>query len=275
MRMHKLIVTALALAGVLSCSKQNPGSDQTLLFSFTVSLETDIKAIADGASATQLLVGVLDADGTPLDGFRKVVTRTSGEAFTFDLQLVEQMEYTVLLFAQSENRFISSADYLGDNGSAALLFAVPLPETMGLNQEQDDAFTGVSTFTGASSSVVLTLTRAWGQVNIASSLDISSLTTVSLTIPGLPSHFDVRTGESASGATSQSLTITGAPLTGETFHEGVTDYNYIGYAYVPIGKTLLYTSPTLTLTRSGPPSEITLGSIPLRANYRTNILGGL
>lgn len=275
MRKHRLLLAALVLAGILSCSKLSSVDEVTVPVHFTVSLEAATKAISDGTSANQLIVGVLDAEGNPLDDYRKVVTRSPGQAFSFELKLVGQMEYTVLLFAQSAERFISSTAYSGDSGTAAQLFSVPLPSAMTLNTELDDAFTGSSTFTASSTSIGIVLTHAWGQVNIASAGDIEDISAVTLTIPGLPSHYDVRTSETSSGSVMQTLTVTGNPLSGKIFNDGSTDYHYIGYAYVPIGKTLFYTSPTLVLTRSGTPSEITLGSIPLQANYRTNILGDL
>lgn len=276
MRIRNLLLSALAfLTAMASCSKQPVMDEPTQTVRFTVSLEPGTKAIADGSQANQLIVGVLDAEGAPLDGYRKVVTRTPGQAFSFELPLVKQMQYTVLLFAQSTDRFLSSSAYAGASGTAAQLFSIPLPTSMALNDELDDAFTGVSTFTTSLSAISMVLSHAWGQVNIASARDITDITAVSLSIPGLPSHYDVRTSEAAAGAVTQTLTITGEALAGQSFSNGSSDYYYIGNAYVPVGKTVLHTSPTLTLTRSGVPAETIVGDLPLCANYRTNLLGEL
>ena len=111
------------------------------------------------------------------------------------------------------------------------------------------------------------------QVNIASSQTITDVTAVSLTVEGVPSSFDVLTG-SASGSRTLTFAAT-SPLSDQTFTEGGTDFNYIAYGYVPLGKDVRRCEATLTLTRGGTPEEKVVGSLPLQGNYRTNLLGEL
>ena len=226
---------------------------------FTVTLETDVtKAVADASAATELLVGVLDGDEHEL--LCKKVTRTAGEAFVFTLPLVKEVDYTLVLFAQAPGR------YVADFTSVEQLRSIGLPSTIGWNAEEWDAFVGVEAVSGTAVNQSVLLSHAWAQVNVASTQTVTGVTAVSMTLTDMPTSYDAFTGI-ATG--SQTVTAEGNCL-GGTF---MTGYNYIGYVYAPVGKDQVLTGVTLSLTRGGGTTPVSVGNMPLRANYRTNILG--
>lgn len=239
---------------------------------FDVALsDADTKAIADGQSATQLLVGVWDADGTPLDGYKQVVTRFPGQHFSFELQLLESMEYKILLFAQSADYYISAGDYMASGTSSSILRAVPLRSSHAMDTDAPDAFAAVKAVTSSELSQSITLGRICAQVNIASSADIAGISGASLSVTGMPTHYNVFTGMAAGSASVEIPSA--APLANQTFTEAGQNYHYIGYAFIPVGSGEIRTSANLTLTRSGSSSVKALTDVPLCGNYRTNILG--
>ena len=253
-----LLLTVLALA----CSR-HPLPER--MVQFTVSLETDLtKAVADASLATQLLVGVFDQENHPL--FCSQATRTAGNPFTFTLPLLPEMNYRILFFAQAPG------EYVGSFTSAGQLRSIGVPTTMTLNGEAYDAFVGIEEISGAATSHSVLLSHAWAQVNVASSLDIGDVTGAQFSLSGVPATLDLLSGTTSG---SQGVTISGSAL-GGTFVSGGTSYNYIGYAYIPVGTGQTLVDAAVTLTRTGgEPSSLQVDNVPLMANYRTNIIGEL
>lgn len=260
------------MAGILlftaSCVKDiTATSGAEVHFTISVKADTDTKAAYGDASAvTQLLVGVLDSAGNPIEEFRRTVSRSSAsEDFSFSLKLVEGLSYRLVLFAQSPGR------YVDNYSSTTQLQGIVLPGSIDMNSETADAFWTSLTVDAGSSSQSITLRRAWAQVNIGTSASgAASVTELSLLIPGLPTRFNACTGE-ASG--SQEVSVTGSHVISDLI--GYPSYTLLAYAYIPVGQTPLMVDPTLTISRGSSPVTTNLTNIPLRANYRTNILGNL
>lgn len=249
-----------------SCAKDTPAtSGAEVHFTISVKADTDTKAAYGDASAvTQLLVGVLDSAGNPIEEFRRTVSRSSAsEDFSFSLELVEGLSYRLVLFAQSPDRFVNNYSV------TTQLQSIPLPNTIDINSETGDAFWACQDIEADAHSQSITLRRAWAQVNIGTSAsDASAVTAVALSIPGLPTHFNACTGE-ASG--SQVVSMTASNVISDLI--GYPSYSLLAYAYIPVGQTPLMVDPTLTISRGSSSVTTNLTNIPLRANYRTNILG--
>lgn len=248
-----------------SCSKSLPEKTVTVHFTvdraFTAFMgEPAVRSIADGSAATEMYVGVFTPDGTPVEGLSKRVPKDATSGFDFDLALVEGLSYRVALFAQSAGRFVNPASW-----SAAGLKNIALTG-FALNSESDDAFTAVVDVDASSGgSVAVNLSRPWAQVNVATTQSIGGLSTVGISVSGVPNVFNAFTGE-ASG--SAGLSLSGTPLGGEF----TTGYNYLGYAYVPVAGA--GAGATVTISKDGTTAK-TVENVPLRRNYRTNLLGDI
>lgn len=261
--MKRLAYIFAAALMMFSCQKHD--ADNLVTVNFTVKqqgFQTEIgtKGIADGSAATQLLVGVFDTDGNAIEGYKTVVTGTSGN-FEFSLQLVESLTYKVVLFAQSPDKFVNTASWTAEG-----LKTISLAGKLAANSEACDAFSAVTTVTPATSHTVeVNLTRIFAQVNVATTASLSGITTATLAISGVPSVFNAYTAE-ATG--SQNLSLSATPLN-TAF---ATGYTYILYAYVPV--TGAHASVTATVTLDGSDPK-TVQNVPLQRNYRTNILGNI
>lgn len=227
------------------------------------------KAAGDGLSATQLLVGVLDAEGNPLEGYKQVVVRPVGENFSFDLKLLENMEYQVLFFAQSENYYIPVTEYMESSTSTAVLRTVPLRSSPAMNSDAADAFAGVKSITSYEPSQSITLTRIGAQVNVASFAAVAAGTPVTLSVSKVPMQYDVVTGE-ASG--EQTVTLSGMSSGGPSFVSGGAAYYPLAYGYVPVGKGGATVDVTVKVNDD---IKAEVASVPLKPNYKTNIMGDI
>lgn len=247
-----------------SCTKEQP----TVTVHFTVQQEgfdvlMPTKAAGDGTAATQMMVGVFDAQGNAIEGLKTVVTHNAATGFDFDLQLVGTLSYKIVLWAQSPDRYVNSASW-----TAAGLGAISLTGYSALSAEADDAFTAYTTVPAGSNAVTVDLVRPFAQVSVATTADLTGITQAQLQFTGVPAVYNACTG-TASG--SQTISVAGAPILGAY----ATDYIYIGYAYVPAREETA--TATINLGTSANPAIRTksVQNLPLKANYRTNILGNI
>ena len=265
--MKRLAYILMTLALLAGCTKAETGrgEENTSTVHFSVgTLQTfvgeGVKSIGDGSTATELLVGVFDADGKAIEGYGKAVSRSAGEAFDFELALVNNITYKVVLFAQRPDRYVKTASWTAEGlKNISLNFGA-------LNADADDAFAAVKeiTVTG-SGNVTVSLSRIFAQVNVASSTDPGAVS-VSLKLTGIPTAYNAYEGSFAGSA---DITWSAdAPLGVASPFDG---YDYIGYAYVPACASG-FTNATITIGDAGDKVK-TVNSVPLRANYRTNILG--
>ena len=257
-----IFAAALLGFGAASCSKVPAEGHVTVHFTVGTGDCDFTKAVADGSSVTQMLVGVYAEDGTSIDGLGKVVTRDASAGFNFDLQLVETLTYKVVLFAQSADRYLNSGSW-----TSADLKAIDLTG-FGFDSEADDAFTASLVVNPSeSSSIAVSLARPWAQVNVATSASLDGITKARFEFPGVPAALNALTGE-VSG--SQDIVLEGAPA-GGTY---AGDYILVGYAYVPARAVAATITATVKLgDDSGWPRTKTVENLPLQSNRRTNILG--
>ena len=267
--MRRLAYILMTLALLAGCTKAETGrgEENTSTVHFSVgTLQTfvgeGVKSIGDGSTATELLVGVFDADGNAIEGYSKAVSRSAGEAFDFELALVNNITYKVVLFAQRPDRYVNTASWTAEGlKNISLSFGV-------LNADADDAFAAVKeiTVTG-SGNVTVSLSRIFAQVNVASSTDPGAAASVRLKLTGIPTAYNAYEGSFAGSA---DITWSADARLGVSSPFAGYDY-YIGYAYVPV-RASGFTDATITIGDAGDKVK-TVSNVPLRANYRTNILG--
>lgn len=273
--MKRLLIRFLMLVplagAVCSCGKDNPvsGPDDLAVIRFQVNSDLALRSLSDeAAEAVQLIVGVFDEAGNPFESLKTVVDG-DGSAFFFELSLTPSETYNVVFFAQAPDAFVDSESFTAES-----LKAIPLGGHTLLNKESDDVFVAVRTIVPEDFSYPVynvTLTRAWAQLNIAGTGTVSDIDAVSVSLSGLPETYNAFTGE-ASG--SRDVVFTGG-IAGGTIEVDEQTYNHIAFIYIPVGNDPLSVNPVLTLSRGASDDVYAIESVPLKANYRTNILGAL
>ena len=299
--MRKLLYTLAglgALALFASCNKEADSAVRedgaTVKANFTVQLPEGVetKAISDGTLATELLFMAYDQNGNHL-GLDQTVP-VSGYTATVSANLVKGVKYQFVFWAQKADQYTSKLS----EDKKTLTVA---PAEM-MNSDAWDAFYAYENLDGEAVSGAfskpITLRRPFAQINVGApvTLDESNNRTggdfFAAEKSGLMIDETLVTGYTIKAYTSMNL-LTGAvygmeataiPMTKvahptEFLTVDEVKYDYAAMAYVlaePEAETYdlelnLYTTQNGTdvnLTRSVP-------NVPIRRNYRTNILGNV
>ena len=300
--MKKLLFSVVALATLLlagSCQKENFGSANGNTVAYTVQLPGNIatKAIGDNVSSvTKLVYAVYRTDAQTANDYLAAETRLYQKTATLEngqttlyLELVNNQNFRVLFWAQDPNAGIYDASNLKN---------VTIDYTnLDANQESYAAFAG-SDFIKSGDNLsgrTVYLHRAVAQLNIAttpesmvlgeaganetSSLVTNvTLTTSQVTVNGLASTYNVAdasvgeilTADFEFDATDPSV------LSEQTLDVKGVNYNYISMNYVGFAPALgtdvevdyVIETNVGTITN-------TISSVPVKPNYRTNIIGNL
>ena len=295
--MRKILYTFMGLSALVllaSCNKTAESSatagDQVKA-SFTVSLpsvDLDTKTISDGAQAAELLFMAYDQAGQHLD-LDQTVTVT-GYTATVTANLVKGVKYQFVFWAQKPGQYTSML-------ATDKLSLTINPADM-MNLDDWDAFywhEPVAEVTGAFSKDIV-LKRPFAQLNVGapvtldesdnrtggdfyaaskSAILIDANLTTSYTIT-VPNKLNLLDG-TVDGSASVAMTAVAHP--GEFLTVDDVKYDYAAMAYVlatdaSATQDLVVTLNTkqngtgIQLTRSVP-------NVPLRRNYRTNIIGNV
>lgn len=288
--MKKILLFASALAGLFlagSCQKESLEPVQqgnTVTYTVTVPDALATKGIGDNVANVNTLhyevyrtavaetVTFTDADRLL---YHKTATVTNGTA-KIELELVNDQNFTVLFWAQ-----------VGETNEAydvTDLTNVTLKSPIKANQVDYAAFSGVDFIEGtdALTDKTIELTRPVAQINLGT-------TEASLTA------FDTRVGLDGSSMTVSGLSntfnvakqIPGAALTSTTVYDekavpaeplkvNTTNYVYVGMNYVgfaPEVGTPVIVSYDINTTEGH--IQNTIENVPVKPNYRTNIIGNL
>ncbi|MBR0335469.1 MAG: hypothetical protein IIX34_01260, partial [Alistipes sp.] len=277
------ILMAVAVLFTASCAKEDISSSiggGEVEMTFTVDLpELGTRAYADGAKATTLRYYVYDGDNY-LSGIsseslpEKKVTLTNGKAVV-TLPLLKGMTYNIIFWA--------------DNGSdiysidpATKVLTVDYTGVMS-NDDSRDAFYKYLTnvdptdATKIKEQAKVTLTRPFGQLNAATS-DFEAVKNngVTLTTSTLKAIKANNTLDLTTGLASNQVNITfaEAAIPTETLKAG---YKYLSMNYLLPGT--VDAEYTFKGKRSDNSEVVFTGTtytnVPVKANYRTNILGAL
>ena len=288
--MKKILLFASALAGLFlagSCQRESLEPVQqgnTVTYTVTVPDALATKGIGDNVANVNTLhyevyrtavaetVTFTDADRLL---YHKTATVTNGTA-RIELELVNDQNFTVLFWAQ-----------VGETNEAydvTDLTNVTLKSPIKANQVDYAAFSGVDFIEGtdALTDKTIELTRPVAQINLGT-------TEASLTA------FDTRVGLDGSSMTVSGLSntfnvakqIPGAALTSTTVYDekavpadplkvNTTNYVYVGMNYVgfaPEVGTPVTVSYDINTTEGH--IQNTIENVPVKPNYRTNIIGNL
>ena len=295
--MKKLMLFASALAGLFlaaSCQQENlepaaKGNAVTFTVEAPAALQT--KAIADGMNVNELIYEVWITDGqtNDLTGAQKLY-QSSTEMFkedgknkaTVTLDLVNDQNYTVLFWAQVAGTGAYDTDEL-----TAVTYAKAI-DAYAANDESLAAFYAVSYVddsTAANQTVYLT--RPFAQVNLctlnskaaaqqAGDYNIAIVNS-KMTLKNVPTEFNVATGD-VDGYAEFEFIYAPVPSDPATIKVSEKEYYYAGMNYVFAGDNLELTYDIQTSLNGSTNYAVVnnvIASVPVKKNYRTNIVGNL
>ncbi len=278
-------MAAVIFFGAVSCAKEDISSSLAggeVEVTFTANLpELGTRAYGDGANATLLRYYVYDgANGAELEQLSGIATTTNG-TFSFTLPLIKGMTYDFVLWADKNVGDVDNPQgfYAFDGKIATINYNGEA------NNNARDAFYGfVDGFDPVRDTPKFYLHRPFAQLNAATSdkaLVAKSgveLTTSTIAVKAYD-KFDVTTGDIAADANLIDVAFTAAPMPCnlnpvETLKSGF-DYLSMNYLLVPKGGMNVDVAFTFNGTKGIVFEETEYTNVPLKQNYRTNILGAL
>ena len=294
--MKKLLYSVVALATLVfaaSCQQENletVSGDNFVSYTVSVPGAVATKAIGekdeDIAAVNELIYAVYLTKAQSADDFGQTETKlfqktaeiTDGEA-RISFELVNNQNFRVLFWAQ-----------VRDNGVYATgdLKNVTLTQSLSANAENYAAFAGSDYIKYGDNLAgrTITLYRPVSQLNIATdaaSLDIEGQTQVAVAttgvkVNGLSTSYNVANGEA--GEISQAdfvYTATKPELSETTLTTNGGDYVYLSMNYLGFSdKTggVVEVTYEINTDNVGTISN-TISNVPVKPNYRTNIVGNL
>ena len=288
--MKKILLFASAIAGLFlagSCQRESLEPVQqgnTVTYTVTVPDALATKGIGDNVANVNTLhyevyrtavaetVTFTDADRLL---YHKTATVTNGTA-KIELELVNDQNFTVLFWAQ-----------VGETNEAydvTDLTNVTLKSPIKANQVDYAAFSGVDFIKGtdALTDKTIELTRPVAQINLGTTE--ASLTAFdtrvgldgsSMTVSGLSNTFNVAKQIPGAAFTSTTVydekTVPSDPLKVNTTNYVYVGMNYVGFA--PEVGTPVIVSYDINTTEGH--IQNTIENVPVKPNYRTNIIGNL
>ena len=293
----KLFLLMLGGATVIlaSCSSDNDdvtaagtGGTDTSVVTFAVSTSqgTQSRSYSDGTTATLLKYAVYnsdDEDGAILIALSDAVgtLRFDGSSLTatVPITLANGNAYSVIFWAQSQ-----SCPYTVDFDDKTVSYAEGASLTC--NSESYDAFYGVWTTekVNGNSTESVTLYRPFAQLNFGTDdLDkyqdatSSDVKYTKVTVSGVYSSMSLWDGSVDSGdMTTLTFDFSLIP-DGETFPTS-SDYDYLAMNYLLTGDEKATVDVELFYSNTDEDEanhSLTISSVPIQRNYRTNIYGSL
>lgn len=281
--MNKNLFKSIAIAAMAvlagACAKEQVGSadGETVEMTFNVDVpETTIttKGLSDSKDVDEVICQVfLSSDHTLLES--KTVDFVDGKA-NVSFSLVKGQKYDFAFWAQ-----VRSTGYYDTSN----LTAVKIDYTNALaNDAKRVAFFEVKTGKKAiAKSDKVTLRRAFAQVNFGGILDttrpdaIKNVLESKIIMTNLASTIDLFNTNTIAGYTGnvEKVTFDKNPvISGEKLNVNGVDYQYFATVYVPAPSVKILTDAVASLwLDSGFSVDVKAPNVPIKRNYRTNILG--
>lgn len=284
--LSKLIYfTAVLLIAAVSCQKE---SVETKTEKVTISLNAPVqstKAIGEGDHA-KIVYFAAFVDGMPVPSLCQETQLNNGRA-VLNLPLVKNVTYKFVFWAQTP--VASGAKPYYDLSTFNTDSKVKVDYAVNANDDQRDAFCATEEiYVDGSKSVDVYLRRPFAQINFASSdyemlkyLGLHDGLLSEMTVKGLPDTITLLDGTVASSGASTGLDAffaAAAVPSGEDEYITVrgTQYGYIGMNYVLASEDGDNVSVQGRFTNGNATWETDiLPNVPVRSNYKTNIVGEL
>lgn len=295
--MKKLIYCVAALATVFfagSCQRENfePVGNGAVTFTVTAPGDLDTRAIADGTNVNEVhwavyknVEGVVNSLYTSTEKpLAQGIVPMENKAATLELDLLQDQDYTILFWAQ-----VAGKDYytVGDLREVTINAT-----TVAANDESRAAFFKRHDFnTSTQQNYDVTLVRPFAQINLGTTL--ASLSPVQegqtqgytinvqksqMVVKGIASSFSLVTGEGKNEAVDFTFTSTATPAKADPVEKlfvNDVEYHYVGmnYLVIPIEDKTVTVSYEITTDKGNITN--TINNVPVKENYRTNIIGNL
>ena len=269
--MKKILLFASALAGLFlagSCQKETlePAAQGSVTYEITLPDGPQTKGEA-GYELYDLHYEVYRINGTAIDKLYHNRVDLPKEGLNLPLDLLNDQTYTVIFWAQEKGSpWIDASD----------LQNIKLEESLS-NNDHRDAFCAVDanfSHDGTQSRKV-TLTRPFAQVNIATTVnnvgyDITPKQSL-VTFRNIPTGYNLLKGET-NATTEVTFGLNGIP--GNTITVNGTTYTNVAMNYVLVADSNIDAVYYEIETANGTVKN-TIPSVPVKKNYRTNIIGNL
>lgn len=273
----------------LSCQDkiydQNPAETMAdIRFSMSVEGETATRAISDGTGANQLMYAIFDEEGTLVIGKDvkdNVTGLTSANGYSFYVSLAKGKTYKATFWAQNSS---CKAYTVSDDMKVTVDYA-------GLNNDEarDAFFVTSEPFTvDASTTVSVVLKRPFAQVNVGAfpwDLEYAEESGMNVvlsgaTVKGVANTIDLFDG-SVEGEVEVNYSLAAIPqedLTVDVDDNGEKEvYEYLSMSYILAGPESTTHEMAFTFADTDGVDPFVfdsgLGSVPIRRNWRTNIVG--
>ena len=216
----------------------------------------------DGSLAAASLVGG--------DGYAPVAALECGKASDITLSLPSKREYKVIFFAQRTDAYDVR---FADAGVATFSFK----DGLQANDASLDAFWASVDVSAASLSYEITLIRPFAQLNVlvpAGNVPAGQTTFRSTLTVQAPTSFDLYAGAACGDAAQVTFAeseISAAPF--GKYASAQTPYRWVGMNYVLVPASGQV--QVLSFREAGMEKAIAPGSVPVKVNGRTNLVGNL
>ena len=295
--MKKILLFASALAGLFlaGCQRENlepVQAGQQVTFTIEAPAAMQTKAIADGQNVNQLVyevwltptLGDLENGAQKLyQGLADMVSDGTVNKAELTLDLVNDQKFTVLFWAQVAHTYDTEE-------LTAVGYKDGQLDALKANDESLAAFYGVAYVNdcrnvkkdGSSASPVVTLKRPFAQLNLCT-LNTSTAYKVDMLeseviVENVPTVFNVVNGvEDPSSYVKVTFDMAAVPSDPATITVNNKTYQYAGMNYMFAGDniTLEYNIKTALNGQSEATVNNVISDVPLKENYRTNIVGNL
>lgn len=264
------------MVAAVSCNKEgNEPEGKMAVLSYEVNLsEVATKAvIGDGSTVDKLACAIYDDETLYANA---TVSKADGK-FTYTPSLYYGKTYTVVFFAYKDGAYAVSDDLktITRSGDGEDADAFTYKETVKINADGTLTINGGASAQTASNHSV-TLTRPFAQLNIGTeSLDDMNnvgATAVKVTLAGCAANYSALEDD-ASGITTVTYTSTVSDFSANKFTVNSKEYSLVSLNYLFAADNVTATIEVLRgeeLIRT-----ITMDSVPLKKNQKTNIYGNL
>ena len=279
-------MAAVIFFGAVSCAKEDISSSLAggeVEVTFTANLpELGTRAYGDGLNANQLRCWVYDANGNTGDKhlfYKEVEQEVEGSrTFTFTLPLIKGMTYNFVLWADKDGLY-----NVNDEGIVTVDYT-------NANDNNRDAFYGFESFDPLKDTPKFFLRRPFAQINAATSEKMEDITANGLTLKSSSikalayTEFNIKACNVVGTSLEEvELAAEVMPYISGNELPGKETYTYLAMGYLLAPQDRMVSNVTFYFNGKKGGKDFTVGgdeglsytNVPLKQNYRTNILGAL
>ena len=269
------------ICGAVSCAKEDISSSlagEEVTVTFTANLpDLGTRAYGDAEYIDILYYNVYQHEGDDVLGISGYCDKLVDGKFFVNIEMIKGMTYDIVFWAQNKE-----CGYYTLNDDKTVIANY---DKKNANDDTRDAFFAfVSDFkpTDTADTRVVTLKRPFAQLNVATSdLDtvIKSGVEITSTTVEVQTYtvFNIKNGNVVGDPSTVTFTATAAPFSNNKSLKENYAYLSMNYLLVPKGDKGMLVDATYTFNnnKEGLNFNPSYTNIPLKQNYRTNILGKL